>query len=101
GDAGKWSMAARWQGITHRIELNGRLDYRGPLFNARLDPDTFAIDLIEATGNARDGDELSLEPAAVMFVLLRGLMQSLPYLPVALPPETADAGRVAHPGYVE
>ncbi|NNL00610.1 MAG: FAD-dependent oxidoreductase, partial [Xanthomonadales bacterium] len=101
GDAGKWSMAARWQGITHRIELNGRLDYRGPLFSARLDPDTFAIDLIEATESIREGDELSLEPAAVMFVLLRGLMQSLPYLPVALTPETADAGRVAHPGYVE
>ena len=31
------------------------------------------------------GDVLSLEPAATMYVLLNGLMNSLPYLPTALP----------------
>jgi putative selenate reductase len=100
-NGGEWSLEARWEGETHRIVLNGRLDYRGPLFSACLDPDTFAINQIEATATLLEGEKLSLEPVAVMFVLLKGLMQSLPFLPVALPAEIADAGRVAHPGYVE
>ena len=28
----QWAMEARWQGATHRIELNGELDYKGRLF---------------------------------------------------------------------
>jgi putative selenate reductase len=96
-----WAMDARWQGRTHRIELNGKLDYHGPLFSARLDPDTFETEKIEATAATRDGDVLSLEPAATMYVLLNGLRQSLPQLPTALPAELAASGKIAHPGYAE
>ena len=100
-DADSWQMDARWQGHTHQIELNGSLDYKGPLFSARLRPKTFEIIEIEATAAARTGDELSLEPVAAMYVLLNGLKSSLPHLPTALPAESADSGRIAHPGYAE
>jgi putative selenate reductase len=100
-EADAWAMESRCGNQTHRIELNGKLHYRGPLFSARLDPHTFAASHIEVAVDARAGDRLPLEPAATMFVLLNGLRKSLPHLPVALPTEAANAGRIAHPGYLE
>jgi putative selenate reductase len=87
-------MEARVGGETHRIELNGRIEYTSPSFRASLDPTT--LDLIDAapTG-AADGETLSLEPAAVMATLLAGVSRSLPHIPV-----TTDGGTfVGHPGY--
>ena len=72
------------EGETHRIELNGSLDYSGPGFAVTLDPDTFNVARAELTRV----DSLSLEPCADMLVLLRGLQQSLPFFPVLNPPET-------------
>lgn len=100
-DADLWSMDARWQGETHCIELQQELVYQGPLFSARLDPETFELWYVEASANARDGDEFSLETCAAMYVLLNGLRQSLPHLPTTLPVELATMGKIAHPGYVE
>jgi hypothetical protein len=94
-------MDARWQGQTHRIELNKKLDYHGPLFSARLDPDTFELEQIEATETAGDSDKPSLEPVAAMYVLLKGFSQSLPHFPSALPAGLAATGKIAHPGYME
>ena len=99
GDA--WAMEARWQGETHRLDLNGTLNYQGPLFSAKLDPKTFDPVQVETTAGARPGDELSLEPAATMYVLLNGLKESLPHLPTALPAALAAEGKIIHPGYVE
>ncbi|MFT5450378.1 MAG: putative selenate reductase, partial [Gammaproteobacteria bacterium] len=84
-DADRWSMDARWQGETHHIDLNGELDYKGPTFRARLNPDTFEIQHAEHTGGTKNGAALSLEPCAAMFVLLTGLQQSAPHLPTARP----------------
>ena len=102
---GQWAMDARWEDQTHRIELNGKLDgklkYRGPLFKALLDPETFEVERIEALGELQEGKSLSLEPCASMYVLLNGLRRSLPHTPTALPDEVAAAGKIAHPGYVE
>ena len=78
-----WAMEARWADATHRIELDGKLDYSGPLFRARIEPATFQTEHIEVVGNAWDANPLSLEPCATMYVLLRGLMQSMPHLPTA------------------
>jgi putative selenate reductase len=99
--ADAWVIESRWQNQTHRIGMNGSLQYSGPLFSASLDPLTFAVDHIEVTAAAQAGDRLPLEPAATMYVLLNGLRKSLPHLPVALPAEAADAGRIPHPGYAE
>jgi putative selenate reductase len=100
-EADNWAMDARWQGETHRIELNGKLDYQAPSFSARLDPETFAVEQIDALVAANDGGELSLEPAAAMYVLLNGLKQSLPQLPTATRTELAATGKITHPGYAE
>ena len=96
--ADAWSMDARRQGLHHRIELNGNLDYTGPAVQARLDPATFDVVQAEVTDSTRP---LTLEPCAEMFVLLKGLQQSLHFLPTAIPAAEADRGRIPHPGYEE
>jgi putative selenate reductase len=73
------AMEGRFEGRTHRIELNGALTYRSPGAIARLDPDTFTV--LDATGD--DGAVLRLEPAATMYTIMRGLNGSMPHLPVA------------------
>jgi putative selenate reductase len=95
-------MEARWDGDTHRIELNGDLRYTSPALSARLDPTDFSV--LEATPGkaAADGQNLSLAPCASMYFLLRGLSESMPQLPWAAPPGAASPGtRVDHPGYEE
>jgi len=84
-DSDRWAMDARWQGTTHRIELNGKLDYTGPAFRACLNPETFVVEHAELIGRAAEGTSFSLEPCAAMYVLLLGLQQSLPHLPTARP----------------
>ena len=76
-------MEGRFAGETHRIAVDGgRIDYRAPAFSAALEPASLA--LIEATPNGvGEGDELSLEPAALMATLLAGLRRSMPHIPVA------------------
>jgi putative selenate reductase len=82
-DSRKWAMDARWGGATHRIELNGKLDYAGPSFTALIDPVTFGVERAAPGAFIRDGDVLSLEACAAMYVLLRGLSRSMPHLPAA------------------
>jgi len=103
-DVDKWAMDARWAGATHRIELNGKLDYSSPSFTARIDPATFGVEQAESGAEARDGDSLSLEPCAAMYMLLQGLRQSMPHLPVAGAVTKnlagpAPTGKISHPGY--
>jgi putative selenate reductase len=76
-------MEGRFAGETHRIAVGGeRIDYRAPTFSAALEPASLAV--IDATPNGLgEGDELSLEPAAMMATLLAGLRRSMPHIPVA------------------
>lgn len=75
-------MEGRFAGQTHRITVNGRIDYDAPTFRAALEPST--LELIEATpSGALEGEELSIEPAATMATLLAGLSRSMPHIPVA------------------
>ena len=97
-EADSWAMEARWSGHTHRIELDTQLSYTGPWFRARIDPETFAIRQIEST--AKDNGA-SLQPCASMYVLLKGLKESLPHLPVATMAGFENNGRIQHPGYEE
>ncbi len=103
GESEEWAMDARWAGATHRIELNSNsddrsLNYIGPLFRARIEPATFRVRQIEATGDTQVAETVSLEPCAAMFVLLQGFKHSMPHLPAAMP---ATAGKISHPGYEE
>ena len=100
-DGDEWMMDARWQGATHRIEFDGKLQYIGPSLRARLNPATFELEQAEPNGNGNAEDPLSLESCAAMYVLLRGLKQSMPFLPTAWPAVVTAAGKIAHPGYAE
>ncbi len=79
---GRWTHAGRAKHTALRLngKRGGKLDYQGPLFSARLDPDTFELERVEAAAGARNGDTLSLEPCAAMYVLLNGT-QAVPALP--------------------
>jgi putative selenate reductase len=73
-------MEGRFDGETHRILVNGRIEYSAPHFRAVLDRDTFA--LVEATPTgAAEGEVISLEPAALMATILAGITGSLPHIP--------------------
>ena len=89
-------MESRVDGETHRIEVNGHIEYTAPGFTAKLDPGT--LELVEATATgASDGEVLSLEPAAVMHTLMVGVAESMPHIPVKV-----DGGTfIPHPGYSE
>lgn len=92
-------MEARVDGETHRIELNGHIEYTAPSFTATLDVDTLEL-VGAAVSGAAEGESLSLEPAAVMATLLKGLEGSMAHLPV-MAPDGAAFSVIAHPGYEE
>ena len=91
-----WALESRQEGETHRIELNGMLDYAGPGCSVRLDPETFAVEQSQPT--QQHGD-LSLRHCAEMYVLLRGLQSSPAFLRCSA--GSPSNGRIAHPGYEE
>ncbi len=89
-------LEARFGGRTHRISVNGRIEYTAPGFQAVLDCGTFA--LVEATPTgAAEEEALSLGPAAIMATLLAGITGSLPHVPTA----AAGGTRMAQPGDAE
>jgi NADPH-dependent glutamate synthase beta subunit-like oxidoreductase len=94
-------IEGRWGGETHRLELGiepgGALRYSSPALNARFGGADFS--LLEATpGEAStDGQELSLEACASMYVVLRGVSESMPHIPWMEGPGT----KIDHPGYQE
>jgi putative selenate reductase len=56
-ESGRWAMDARWQGATHHIELDNKLDYTGD-------------------------EPVSAQPGLLMTILLRGIAKSMPHIPV-------------------
>jgi len=75
------SIEARFGGETHRLSVNGTVEYAAPGMTATLDRQTFAV--VEASV---DGDGASLEPAAAMYTVLQGVggsMAHIPQMPVA------------------
>jgi len=94
-DYGQWSIEARFAAATHRLELGRWLEYSGPAFTAQIDPADFAVRRIEPAAGCDAQAPLPLEPAATMYLLLKGLVQSMPHLPVAGP----HSGRAAPAGY--
>jgi putative selenate reductase len=90
-------VEARWDGETHRMSINGTVEYASPALNATLESDTLAVLSVEAGAGALEGQHLSLERAAAMYALWRGLHQSMPQVPIA----GAEGTKVSHPGYPE
>lgn len=89
------SMDARFAGDTHHLLVEqGTLHYAGPLFRARLMEDGFVLEEAELTNGSQNGDRLSLRECAAMYVLLKGLGESMPHLPAALKNEDGIVGRI-------
>jgi putative selenate reductase len=91
-------IEARWGGETHRLEVDGDLRYSSPGLSARLDPGDFSLLEASPGESAGEGDAPSLEPCAAMYVVLRGLAESMPHLPWS---EPAAGTRVPPPGIQE
>ena len=95
------AIEGRWDGETHRLELNGAVEYTSPRLRATIDEKTFSVREATVVDGPADGESLSLEPAASMYVLLKGLVDSMPHLPSAVPEGRAAGTLVTHPGYEE
>jgi putative selenate reductase len=92
------SIEGRWSGETHRLSVNGAIEYSSPAFAARLDAETFGLLEATAAPGTPEGQSLSLIPAADMFVLLQGLQGSMAHVPVM----TGQTGtKIGSPGYEE
>jgi putative selenate reductase len=90
-------IEARWDGETHRLSVNGRVEYSAPAVEATLELETLELVAAKPNGGSVDGQTLSLIPAAQMYALWRGLDASMAHLPMA-----GVAGtKVGHPGYDE
>ncbi|PIE33490.1 MAG: hypothetical protein CSA55_01920, partial [Ilumatobacter coccineus] len=89
-------VEARFSGETYRLDINGRVEYSAPELNAILESETLSLVEASVGESATDGD-VSLEPAAQMYALWRGLNSSMPHLPVA----GIAGSRISHPGYEE
>ncbi len=94
------AIEGRWHGETHRLSVNGTVEYSSPALTARLDAETFTIIEAKATVAASPDRELTLDPAADLYVLLRGLHGSMSHLP-AMTGDSVASTRLAHPGYAE
>ena len=90
-------VEARWDGETHRMAINGQVEYSAPALTATLERESLALVSAQASPGTVDGQVLSLEPAAQMYALWRGLDASMSFLPVA----GVEGTMVAHPGYEE
>ena len=93
------SIESRVDGETHRLVLNGAIEYSSPSIVAKMDPGT--LELLEVT--PQDGVNaatISLEPAATMFTIMKGLRDSMPHLPM-MPLDDSVGTLIGHPGYDE
>jgi NADPH-dependent glutamate synthase beta subunit-like oxidoreductase len=89
-------VLSKFDGATHQLSINGTVEYMSPAVTATFDRN---FDLTSATpGTAlADGDVVSLDAAATMFAIWKGLRESMPQVPVA----TDTGTRIGPPAYVE
>jgi putative selenate reductase len=88
-------IEGRFDGQTHRLSVNGSLEYASDRITATLENDTLEVTAVSAIEGA-DGGAVSLKPAADMYVVWRGL-GSMPHIPRA----GIDGALIGHPGYEE
>ena len=76
GDAGEWVIRARFEGATHELSIGEECRYRASGVVIVFDKETF--DVFEA--ECADGERVSLDRCATMFVLGHGLIGSMGHL---------------------
>jgi len=89
-------VEARFGGETHRIAINGKVEYDSPQLQAVLATGSLELESAEPGPSAGEGAVLGLEPAATMYSVWQG-MKSMPQLPYAKVAGT----KIDHPGYPE
>jgi NADPH-dependent glutamate synthase beta subunit-like oxidoreductase len=73
---------ARFGGATHRMSINGTIEYAAPTVSASFDA-SFGLVSAAAGDGVVEGEAVSLEPAATMYAVWKGLDGSMPELPIA------------------
>ena len=88
------TVLSRFDGATHRLSINGSVEYTSPEVLASFDE---AFELVSATPGAAaaDGDSVSLTAAATMYAVWKGLDESMPYLPIV----DSAGTRIGQPAY--
>ncbi len=94
-DGSVWAMQAKFGSATHDIVWNGDLRYNSPKVRATLDPDTFDLKTADMGPACAEGDAVSLDECANMYVLLRGLRDSMSHMPTATIDEAAPLVQAA------
>jgi len=76
------AVSARFDGETHRLSINGAVEYSSPAVSASFDG---SFNFLSATpgDGVSDGDEISVEAAATMYALWTGINTSMPEIPIA------------------
>ncbi len=80
---GAWRLEARFGGATHEITIGDDVVYVSPKLRAKLDAKTFEVREIVPAASWAEGETLSLNEAAAMFVLLRSVRDSAGHMPTA------------------
>ena len=88
------TVLSRFDGETHRLSINGSVEYSSPNVSASFDA-TFGLVSATPGASASDGDSVSLDAAATMYAVWKGLDESMPYLPIVDVPGT----RIGQPTY--
>ncbi len=86
------TVLGRFDGETHQLSVNGAIEYASATVVASFDG-SMRLRSAAPGASAGEGDAPSLEPAAVMYAVWRGLDGSMPEVPVA----TEGGTRIAAP----
>ena len=87
-------VLSRFDGTTHKLSINGTVEYVSPAVTASFDE---GFGLVSAAPGAAvpEGGAVSLDAAATMFAVWKGLHGSMPQIPAA----SATGTRIAPPAY--
>ena len=75
-------VSGRFDGETHRLTINGSVGYTSPALSVSFDESFGFVSGTPGEG-ASEGDEVSLEAAATMYFIWKGLDASMPEIPTA------------------
>jgi putative selenate reductase len=82
--AGRWTIRGRFAGVSHVLTSDERLRYSTDALTVDLDPVTLELQQASVARKTATG-VVSLRPFAALWVLLRGISESCPWLPTAPP----------------
>jgi putative selenate reductase len=76
------TVEGRFDGDTHHLSINGSVEYTSPAATASFDG-ALTFQSASPRAGVPNTDEVSLEPAAVMYAIWKGLETSMPEVPLA------------------